>query len=118
MQCWFVALLGVFSFFTGQVRVADEAPSIVTPHARFGLCLQSGGDRRQRGRDRVRRRAQTLTHDQRGQVALGFGKRPQKRPLQVGVDLLIQFGLGPTGVERNRQRHAGGETNVLIRISP
>ena len=39
-------------------------------------------------RDRVGRRAQTLTHDQRGQVALGFGKRPQKRSLQVGVDLL------------------------------
>ena len=104
--------------FTSQVRVADEAPSIVTPHTRFGFCLQAGGDRRQRGRDRVGGRAQTLTHDQRGQVALGFGKRPQKRPLQVGVDLLIQFNLSPTGIERNRQRHAGGETNVLIRITP
>ena len=45
-----------------------------------------------------------------------FRERPQKRPLQVLVDLVVQLNLGIARGEGNCQRHPLGEANVLIRI--
>ena len=49
-------------------------------------------------------------------MALGFRERPQERPLQVLVDLVVQLDFCVAGCEGYGQRHTCGEANVLIRV--
>ena len=49
-------------------------------------------------------------------MALRLSESPQKRPLQVGIDELIELDLILTGGEGNGQWHSGGKANVFIRV--